>query len=289
MNALNLDHIGIAVHHLDAAEREFARLGFTLTPRGYHTLPPPSPEAERPRAGTSNNCAMLERGYIELIGVTDPGYSGRLRSALAHYEGLHIVAFGTSDTAATIDALKQAGVPSHLRPLERPIDLGAESGDDGRSGLARFDIVDYGDDILPELYSFAIRHMTPELLWQPQLLAHANGAKSLEAITVAVADREEFAARLGRVVGARAAGDDALTIQLEPGEVRIVDEDWVARHSPGVRSPLPFVAGMTLGTADLGVAASLLSKNGVEMDTRGGSIIVPAAAACGAFIEFVAA
>ena len=105
MNALNLDHVGIAVHDLDAAAEQFRRLGFQLTPRGYHTLPAKA-DGERPRVGSGNNCAMLERGYIELIGIVDPSYLGRLRDDLARYEGLHIVAFGTRDSEATIQALR---------------------------------------------------------------------------------------------------------------------------------------------------------------------------------------
>ena len=109
MSGLSLDHVGIAVADLDKAAAQFQRLGFQLTPRGYHTLPPPSPGAPRPLVGTGNNCAMLRRGYLELIGVTDPVYQGRLRADIARYEGLHVIAFGSEDAAATAGALRQAG------------------------------------------------------------------------------------------------------------------------------------------------------------------------------------
>ena len=101
MSEVSLDHVGIAVADLDAGEAQFQRLGFQLTPRGHHTLPPPSPGAARPRTGTGNHCAMLRRGYLEIIGITDPAYQGRLRADLARYEGLHLAAFGTEDAPAT--------------------------------------------------------------------------------------------------------------------------------------------------------------------------------------------
>src|SRR4051812_2468029 len=85
-------------------------LGFQLTPRGYHALPPPAPGEARPRVGTGNNCAMLKRGYLELIGVTDPAYQGRLRVDIGRYEGLHIIAFGTRDATATAVDLRKAGL-----------------------------------------------------------------------------------------------------------------------------------------------------------------------------------
>src|SRR5208282_6082550 len=110
MTDFDLDHVGIAVANLDHAAAKFRRLGFQLTPRGYHTLPPPRPDAERPRVGTGNHCAMLRRGYLELIGVTDPAYRGRLRADIARYEGLHIVAFGAADVAATARTMRSSGV-----------------------------------------------------------------------------------------------------------------------------------------------------------------------------------
>src|SRR5262249_37761967 len=133
MTRLSLDHVGIAVADLDKARAQFERLGFQLTPRGYHTLPPPTPGAKRPLVGTGNHCAMLRQGYVELIGITDPVYDGRLRADIAHHEGVHIVAFGTEDAAATASALRGAGLDvGGPRRLERPIE----------SDLAKFDIVD---------------------------------------------------------------------------------------------------------------------------------------------------
>jgi catechol 2,3-dioxygenase-like lactoylglutathione lyase family enzyme len=281
MTDLDLDHVGIAVRDLDAADAQYQRLGFRLTPRGYHTLPPPQPGAERPRVGTGNNCAMLKRGYIELIGITDPGYVGRLRDDLARYEGLHIVAFGTADSGATAQVLRHAGVrvpdPSIL---ERPIEHA------GGSELARFEIVDFSD-ALPEIYAFAIHHATPHALWKPELLEHPNGVQSLEAITIAVPDIGEFAARLGRVVGRAPVGEGALTVGLERGAVLIVGRDWLAATYDGPPLPLPAVAAMTLGTASLDQTAEALRSGGVPFQRYGGSLIVAPADACGAMIEFI--
>ena len=56
-----LDHVVINVRDgLDAAAALYARLGFTLTSRGHHTL------------GSSNHLAILGTDYLELLGV-QPG------------------------------------------------------------------------------------------------------------------------------------------------------------------------------------------------------------------------
>ena len=280
MSALDLDHVGIAAHNLDAAAEQFRRLGFQLTARGYHTLPPATPGGERPRVGTGNNCAMLARGYIELIGIVDPGYAGRLWDDLARYEGLHIVAFGTPDAAATTEALRRAGIPAaDARVLERPIEQ------DGRTDLARFEIVDFGD-AQPGFYSFAIHHATPELLWKPALLQHPNASTSLEAVTIAVTDMREFAARLGRIVGTGETGTGV--VKLEAGAVRIVDGEWLAAHIPGNAAAPPVVAAMTIGSSDIEKTAAWLRQSGIAFERTEESILVEAADGCGALIEFVA-
>ena len=278
MSKLDLDHVGIAVRNLDAAAVHFERLGFQLTPRGYHTLPA-GPDGRRARVGTGNNCAMLQHGYIELIGITDPHYSGRLRSDLARYEGVHIVAFGTEDSETTLRSLRQSGVSADVRVLERPIEYR------GNAELARFEIVEFAD-ALPELYAFAIHHVTPEALWKPELIVHPNGAKSLEGITVVVSDPGSFARRLRRVVG-EADNSEAPLIDLRRGTVRVVGDAWVRMHYEGSPLPLPAVVGITIGTENLSRTADALQARGVSIEREQEKLIVAPAFASGAMIEFV--
>jgi len=139
MSALDLDHVGIAIRDLDAGAAQFRRLGFKLTERGYHTLPPETPGGPRPRAGTANHCAMLERGYLELIGISDPAYAGRLKADIERYQGRPY----SSPSAPTTPAGPAASCCDRglaigdSRPLERPIEE-----PDGAQ-LARFEIVDF--------------------------------------------------------------------------------------------------------------------------------------------------
>ena len=61
--AAMFDHAVVVCPDLDAGAQAWQRLGFTLTPRGYHTL------------GSQNHCIMLERDYVELLHVTAPSPS----------------------------------------------------------------------------------------------------------------------------------------------------------------------------------------------------------------------
>ncbi len=55
-----IDHVVLVVRDLDRARATYERLGFTLTPRGYHTL------------GSQNHCIMFDRDYVELLAVPKP-------------------------------------------------------------------------------------------------------------------------------------------------------------------------------------------------------------------------
>src|SRR4051812_47765066 len=52
-----LDHAVIRVDDLDRASDDFAAMGFTLSPRGRHSI------------GTENRCVMFGFDYIELLWV----------------------------------------------------------------------------------------------------------------------------------------------------------------------------------------------------------------------------
>ncbi|HET7133675.1 MAG TPA: VOC family protein, partial [Gammaproteobacteria bacterium] len=52
---LTIDHAVIVVRDLDAAAARFRELGFTLTPRGFHSI------------GSQNHCIMFGSTYLELL------------------------------------------------------------------------------------------------------------------------------------------------------------------------------------------------------------------------------
>ncbi len=96
-----LDHVVVnARDRIDEAADTYRRLGFTLTPRGYHTL------------GSMNHLAMFGTDYLELI-AAKPGDSSRPEIMEAPL-GLNGLVFGTEDAAATYEALRRNEV------LDRP-------------------------------------------------------------------------------------------------------------------------------------------------------------------------
>ena len=93
-NVAELDHIVVNVRtEMDQAEPLFAEVGFTITPRGYHTL------------GSINHLMMFDTDYLELIGVPAESTSGRQDVATAAY-GINGLVFKSADVDQTFEHLK---------------------------------------------------------------------------------------------------------------------------------------------------------------------------------------
>lgn len=173
---LGLDHVGVAVADLDAARSWFERLGFRLTARSHH-VGARAPGAPIEKWGSANHCAMFERGYLEVLGMTDSSLFSSVKSMLALYPGLHIVAADTASADQTYQSLAAVDAPVEaVRPLERDAPFGLQ---DAQTRRARFRNIYVDRTRMPEARFILIEHLTRDVLWQPHLLAHPNGALGL--------------------------------------------------------------------------------------------------------------
>jgi len=162
------DHAIVGVENLEAARLSWQRLGFTTCPRGKHI-----------GWGTANYCIMFPDDYVELLGIVDASqFTNNLDTLLAERgEGLLGMAFASSH----IDELaeKLDGQPQDLKRLLELPEGTVEP---------RFKLMHPPIGTLPGLSGFFVDHLTPELMRQPQWLAHANGATGIASVTVGVAD-----------------------------------------------------------------------------------------------------
>jgi catechol 2,3-dioxygenase-like lactoylglutathione lyase family enzyme len=162
---LAIDHAVIAVRDLDAALASFRTLGFTLTPRGYHSI------------GSQNHCIMLGSTYIELLAApVEHPWLEYYRKFLERGDGLAALALATDDADAAYAALRAQGVQARApMDLSRPVE----------GGVARFRLVQVDSNL------FVCQHLTRELVWRPEWQSHANGATELAL--VALPAKEPFA------------------------------------------------------------------------------------------------
>lgn len=286
--ALHLDHTGHIVADLAAAARLYARLGFDLQPVSHHQTP--GPDGRMVPGGTSNQCAMLEQGYLELLTVTDraaPSYSARENAAfLDRFEGLHLLAMGTRDAAATRARLTQAGVAFATRDLGRMVDSPS-----GRQE-ARFHLMPVDGLTDANSVFFFIEHATRDLVWAPGSTIHRNGAKRLRELVMVVGDPASLAGRMDRAFGRKAARDgDTLSWELDRSRLLVSTADGAAKHFgvPVAHRDGAYAAGQTIEVKDLAAAERLLAANGVPFIRYRGRLTIAPAGCLGVALQFCGA
>ena len=264
-----IDHVIVnARDGLDAAAERFAQLGFTLTPRGHHTL------------GSINNLAILGTDYIELLGV--PAGEGRT-DVLTWAAGLNGLVFKTVDSDATYASLSADGVPV-LPPqsFSRPVDAAGGKRD------ASFRTVRLEREALPAGRMFFCHHLTPELVWQEGRQAHANGAIGILGVMIAADDPaavgDLFTRMFGRAAVRRSGGGCSLRAGL--ATVDVMTPAAVAARL-GSAAPAPdgrgqFMAALLLRTTSLDQVWKEV-PGAVRFE---GGLMVPANAACAAALIF---
>lgn len=250
---LVLDHIAHFVEDLEAARATLEALGFVVTPRSDQSLR--DAEGNTAPAGSSNRCVMLEEGYLEILSPTaDTPNARRLREAMARYRGVHILALGTPDAQFEFAQLVRHGFePLETVHLER--DIGTA---DGGVLRARFSVQRVPPERMPEGRVQFCEQKTPEALWQPRWLGHANGVNGLAAVFICVEDPVAAAARYAEFSSALPAPAGAF-VRIDTSRGTLFIGDRAACTSLlGAAPAAPALAGYALACRDPeGLAARL--------------------------------
>ena len=267
-----IDHAVVLVRDLDKARDAYSRMGFTLTPRGYHTL------------GSQNHCMMFGCDYLELLAVPKSHPATQHYSDfLAKGEGLGAVALATDDAGAL-----QAGLAADGIVAEAPLDFARPV---GNLGDARFRILQVPPDASPGCRTFACQHFTRELVWRPEYQNHANGALAIAALAVVAEDPAAAATRYGLLLGARPqAIAEGLLVQTGSAPIALASRWKLGHRLHGVGLPLrprPLVAALFVRVADRARTAAILRKNGLQaVALPDGSFAVSAQDAHGVAVVF---
>ena len=281
---LSLDHCGCVVQSLDAGAARWARLGFHVTPRSRQRGAVPG-HADMQPWGTANHCVMLQRGYLELIGVVEPGAYHPWAQFLARGEGLHIAALRCDDADAAHAAL--AARTGCFRPpvqRERPLEVA------GEMRTARFRNIFSDDAQCQEARYIVIEHQTPELLWQPRHLAHENGALSLDGAWFVADDPALLLRRLQLFGAVQSDADGSLRVDLrERGMLGVMRTDTFAERYGYTPAYRPGLHAVTVGVRDLSRAVDLLRTRGAAVRPDGNACWLPPAETGGFVLRFTAA
>jgi len=282
-NGLSLDHVGFMVWDLDAGEARWRKLGFQLASRSPQMGATPDGAVMAPWA-TANHCAMFARGYLELIGVTDPARYNPWTAFLDQFEGIHITAFRCPEADTAYAALAQR-IEGFDPPLQRRRD--APYGDGVRE--FRFRNIFSQDALFPEGRFIVIEHQTPEVIWQPALMTHPNGAVAFEEVVFCADPVAPTQERLEGIVGETAENG---SIALPSGGcVTIMSpSDYAARFEGAAAPALPCAAAVVIAVDDLAKPRACLSEAGIAArEASDGTLWVPGEDANGGIVAFKAA
>lgn len=270
--ALYLDHTGHFIHDADAARIALETLGFTVTPFSAQVLP--SQQTGRPElTGTGNICVMLPEGYLEfLVQTADTSLGQEFREALDRRAGLHLLAFGASDTAERHAALVAAGQP--MRPL---VHFSREVGTVTGSMTASFTVARLVAGAMPEGRVQICTHHTEGALWQPRWTAHANGARSLVALIISSPDPDRTADRYSRFLGRSAEPfQDGFRISLDRGALEILHEVQAkALIGQAIAPGEPIFVGVRIAVDRLDHLADIAISKGFRTQATLDTLVVP--------------
>ena len=157
-----LDHMVINTRvHMDAAHDVFAALGFTMTPRGHHTL------------GSINHLMMFRSDYLELLGMPPDRPDARPELAVSPMT-INGLVFKTTDVDRTFARLQELGFDGDPpRSFSRPVDI------DGTPQDAAFRTVTVRGDVFSGGRVYFCEHHTPQFLWRDEWMHHDNGVVRL--------------------------------------------------------------------------------------------------------------
>lgn len=272
-----LDHVVVNVHdRMDEAQALYGRLGFTLTPRGYHSL------------GSINHLAIFGTDYLELIGTPPDG--GARRDILGWPMGLNGLVWGTDDSAAVSAALTAAGVEcSPPNEFTRPVELPGSTRD------AVFRTVRLPNETTPAGRLYFCHHFTRDLIWRDEWRNHANGTVGVLESVIAAEDPARLASLFRRMFGDAA-------IRPVPGGFRLVvglsrfdildPRELIARFGaavPAAQGRREWMAALVLRTRDVAMAAYALRAGGIALaENTADRVLVGPDQAMGVTLAFVA-
>lgn len=246
-----IDHVVIAVRDLDAACASFTRMGFTVTPRGVHSV------------GSENHCIVFGDDYVELLALPSVHADTRyFETFLEAGEGLAAIALRTAAAQRAYTEWLWANLsPSRVAELSRPVAV------PGGTRNARFRLTQLPPSATPGTRLFACEHLTRDLVWRPEWQKHANGATGIAAVAIVGDEANALAERYAKALGHSAhSTPDARVIEVGAQAIAIADEAALCRRWPGVTltsRPRPAAVALFL-RADRKRAQEALRAGGLQ-------------------------
>jgi Glyoxalase-like domain len=284
---MQLDHIGYVAPALDPLILAMRRLGFA--PTNPETLMGTDPQTKQPRSLQQRSChVVLESGYLELtaVGTDDPAH--HLAAWRTRGMGVHILALGTDELPAAHARCRLSGVePTAVAHATRAIRYGA------RHGEAEFDWFMLPAARFSPALLCLVHNRRPELVYQPEVTRHPNGAVALIEVSLIVDKPPVFAAGPLAWLGPADISDEQhCRWSLQGGGLTLLSASaaearWSQRFDEA-RWLHGGVVALTIRVRDLAVAASVLDGQAVPYERHRDGLLIRGADAGGALLQLQA-
>ena len=267
------------------ARSRLAGLGFTVGTDARHPF------------GTGNCCVFFEnRTYLEPITIVDRAGADRAAAEGVLFvkrikrfterigEGFAMLAMKSADAQADRKAFEADGMaagPVHsLRRMAK--------GADGAEREIGFEVAHMEAPEAPDASFFACQHLDADLLFQPALMQHANGATGVAAVTAVAQRPGDFAKVLKGAVGAAELDESEAGIDAAgEGQSLAVVTPAAFRDRYGLDAPDPR-KGLRLAAFDIAVSdiGRALGFAGPTAKRHGDRIVIPPSPGLGAVLAF---
>lgn len=279
-----IDHVGLVTADIAALRTAYARLGFTVSAATQVMQPSPAGKRELPLGVVTAHIAFPST-CIELVAVRHPGQGSHLDKWLAKGEGSHVIGLRTEDITRAYEELTSAGlILPPIRVSSRRIT------GDGVKGIARMQSFELPESIAREGCVNVIQHDTPELIFDPRLTSHANGAMGVRSVFAVVDNMDEAFGRYHRLPGAtRRSFAVGRTIIMNQQQFVVVERGGFTAMFPGLDvAQRPHIGGFAVTVADIALTRALFAKKGVYFrNWSDKGIWVPPEDTGGAVLAFV--
>jgi catechol 2,3-dioxygenase-like lactoylglutathione lyase family enzyme len=278
-----IDHIGLVGRDIHKMVATFRGLGFLVTEPV--PLTQPGPDGNPVSLGQHSAHVIFPDTYLELTAVDVPGQGNHLDNWIAKHEGLHILAFRAANAQVSWDEFAKFGVVMPpIRHASREVNSG------GVRGVADFNWFQIPESIATEGFACVVEHKTPELVFIPAMMHHANGATGLRGVGALVNDLDDAVARYERLPGATVRSFPLGRIVILKNQRFVaMTKKGLSGLAPGANAPsAPCFAVFSIKVKDIAATQKFLTDKGIAFQVAGEkSIWLKPEQACGAVLLFV--
>lgn len=272
-----VDHYIVRANQLEAATRDYVRLGFALAPQGRH------------HKGTRNQTIILDANYLELLYFPEElKADSRFNRFDDEYEGAVAVALQTGDSFAVHSELTALGFsPDEPIVGGRPVVLPKGTFD------AAWANTEFPAEAATLPLFFTCGHRTRDLVYREEWQLHPNGARRIESLVVVHPNPAQLAGEYTRLFGKLSVSQQSDVLEIRRGTLtlQILAPSIFQKRFPGITVPAGheqgWFAGSSIGVRNLEHTKRQLTSNGVPfVIADNGAVVPPLTATAGALLAF---